>query len=62
LNKNCNEFESWEAAEKEKSFCFVILNFESENMPPKYYADVCQQMAQSVPDYSDYESFEVKFQ
>jgi len=31
-------------------------------MPPKYYADVCEQMAASTPDYSDYESFEVKFQ
>jgi len=31
-------------------------------MPPKYYADVCEQMAQTVPDYSDYEGFEVKFQ
>ena len=30
-------------------------------MPPKYYADVCAQMAQTVPDYSDYENFEVKF-
>ena len=31
-------------------------------MPPKYYADVCEQMAATIPDYSDYESFEVKFQ
>jgi casein kinase II subunit alpha len=29
---------------------------------PKYYADVCAQMGQSVQNYSDYESFEVKFQ
>ena len=31
-------------------------------MPPKYYADVCEQMAVTIPDYSDYEGFEVKFQ
>ena len=31
-------------------------------MPPKYYADVCAQQAVAVPDYSDYEGFEVKFQ
>ena len=30
-------------------------------MPPKYYADVCAQMAQTEPAYSDYENFEVKF-
>jgi len=30
-------------------------------MPPKYYADVCEQMAATIPDYSDYEGFEVKF-
>lgn len=30
-------------------------------MPPKYYADVCAQQAVAVPDYSDYEGFEVKF-
>ena len=30
-------------------------------MPPKYYADVCKQMAQTTPDYADYESFEVMF-
>ena len=29
---------------------------------PKYYADVCAQMGQTVQNYSDYESFEVKFQ
>ena len=31
-------------------------------MPPKYYANVCDQMAASDPSYSDYENFEVKFQ
>ena len=30
-------------------------------MPPKYYADVCAKMAQTIPDYSDYENYEVKF-
>lgn len=29
---------------------------------PKYYADVCEKREQQVPDYSDYENFEVKFQ
>jgi len=29
---------------------------------PKYYADVCEQQSQVIPDYSDYEGFEVKFQ
>ena len=28
---------------------------------PKYYADVCAQMALKVPDYADYDNFEVKF-
>ena len=30
-------------------------------MPPKYYANVCAQMAETIPDYSDYEGFEVSF-
>jgi casein kinase II subunit alpha len=29
---------------------------------PKYYANVCEEMGQKIPDYSDYEGFEVKFQ
>ena len=38
------------------------LELKSNMNAPKYYADVCAQMGQSVQNYSDYESFEVKFQ